>query len=346
MTRASERVPAPDWTTSGCYPVATGVHRIPLALPMDGLRAVNVYVLEGSDGIALIDAGWAVDGALDQLDAGLREIGYGVGAVRDVYVSHIHRDHYTLGPELRRRTGARIHLGAGEAPGIAAIRALASNVPVASLDQLRRAGAADLADIVAAPAAAEPWWAGDWELPDRWLTADPIRFGDRHIEVVPTPGHTKGHVVFHDRAAGLLFTGDHVLPTITPSIGFELGEWELPLGSYLDSLRILLGRPDARLLPAHGDVAESVHERVTQLLAHHERRLRQVASALPQAGAATGLEIAERLTWTRHERVYGTLDDFNQMIAVCETLAHLDLLTSAGRIGRLDKDGVDRFSVL
>ena len=37
---------APDWTLPGAYEVADGVHRIPLPLPMDGLRAVNVYALE------------------------------------------------------------------------------------------------------------------------------------------------------------------------------------------------------------------------------------------------------------------------------------------------------------
>ena len=35
-----------DWTEAGAFPVAPGVHRIPLPLPMDGLRAVNVYVIE------------------------------------------------------------------------------------------------------------------------------------------------------------------------------------------------------------------------------------------------------------------------------------------------------------
>lgn len=30
-----------DWTTPGVYPVAPGVHRIPLPLPNDGLRAVR-----------------------------------------------------------------------------------------------------------------------------------------------------------------------------------------------------------------------------------------------------------------------------------------------------------------
>ena len=49
-----------DWTEPGAHPIAHGVHRIPLPLPMDGLRAVNVYVLETDEGLVLVDAGWAI----------------------------------------------------------------------------------------------------------------------------------------------------------------------------------------------------------------------------------------------------------------------------------------------
>ena len=37
------------WTEPGASRWRPGVHRIPLPLPMDGLRAVNVYVLETDD---------------------------------------------------------------------------------------------------------------------------------------------------------------------------------------------------------------------------------------------------------------------------------------------------------
>ena len=88
--------------------------------------------------------------------------------------------------------------------------------------------------------------------------------GDRTLRVVATPGHTQGHVVFRDEAAGLLFAGDHVLPHITPSIGFEAVPVELALGHYLRSLRLVREMPDMRLLPAHGPVRPSVHDRVDE----------------------------------------------------------------------------------
>ena len=34
-----------DWQEPGAHPVAPGIHRIPLPLPQDGLRAVNVYAV-------------------------------------------------------------------------------------------------------------------------------------------------------------------------------------------------------------------------------------------------------------------------------------------------------------
>ena len=157
-----------------------------------------------------------------------------------------------------------------------------------------------------------------------------MRVAERTLSALATPGHTSGHFVFHDEAAGLLFSGDHVLPSITPSIGLEVATVQNPLGDFLDSLRLLRGRADARLLPAHGAVAESVHARVDELLAHQHDRLEQTEQAL-NTGARTGLELAERLTWTRHERRLADMSVFNQMLAVCETAAHAQLLVSLGR---------------
>lgn len=324
-----------DWTAPGCFPVAPGVHRIPLPMPQDGLRAVNVYAVLGPDGVALVDAGWRVPGNLELLEDALREIDVRLADVRDVYVTHVHRDHYTLGPELRRTTGARLHLGAAERPGMELIQQRRDNEPVSSLRELRRAGAPDLAAAVSALVSEEPFDAGDWESPDHWLEPGRLSVGGRPMEAIGVPGHTKGHLVFRDLTTAHLFTGDHVLPTITPSIGFELGEWDLPLGRYLDSLELLLQQQDATILPAHGHPGGSVHARVRELLAHHDRRL-GLTLAQVAGGGSTGLQVASALTWTRRERLFETLDPFNQMIAVCETIAHLDVLVDRGWVVKTD----------
>ena len=320
-----------EWTEPGAHAVADGVFRVPLSMPGDGLHAINVYALETTDGLALIDGGWRTATSFDELASALAGVGHDPSAIHDVYVTHVHRDHYTLAVELRRRFGTRIQLGRDEAPGLHELLDICSNVPLTSLEQLRRSGDAELADTIETMTAGEEFDVEAWEKPDVWLEPGEYAVGGRALDAVATPGHTKGHLVYHDLGAELLFAGDHLLPTISPSIGFELGEWDSPLASYLSSLELILQRPDARLLPAHGAPAASAHLRAEELLEHHDVRLEETLHALDVQGTATAAAVARMLTWTRHRRSYDELDDFNKMIATCETIAHLDVLVQRGR---------------
>src|SRR5205823_13515123 len=113
----------------------------------------------------------------------------------------------------------------------------------------------------------------------------------RTLRAVHPPGHTRGHLVYHAAAAGIMFAGAHVLPHITPSIGFGPAGNRMALRDYLTSLARTLALPDARLLPAHGPVCASTHERVHELLAHHDARLAETRDAV-RAGHATPFEVA------------------------------------------------------
>lgn len=319
-----------EWTAPGAHEVAEGVFRVPLSMPGDGLHAINVYALETADGLVLIDGGWRTATSFDELASALAGVGHDVSAIHDVYVTHVHRDHYTLAVELRRRFGTRVQLGRDEAPGLHELLEICSNVPVTSLVQLRRSGDAELAATIEAMTAREEFDIEAWEKPDVWLEPGAYAVGGRALDAVATPGHTKGHLVYHDLDAELLFAGDHLLPTISPSIGFELGDWESPLASYLASLELILERPDARLLPAHGAPAASAHARTAELLEHHDVRLEETLRALDARDTATASDVARALTWTRRRRSYDELDDFNKMIATCETIAHLDVLVERG----------------
>jgi glyoxylase-like metal-dependent hydrolase (beta-lactamase superfamily II) len=223
------------------------------------------------------------------------------------------------------------------------LREIRTRTPVRSLEVLGRAGAHDLADRIGKRFDATDFDDRDWELPDEWLGAGVRHLRRRAPRVVPTPGHTRGHVVYLDERNGLLFAGDHVLPHITPSIGFELAEPGLPLADYLRSLHLMTTFADTRLLPAHGPVAGSTHERVGELLAHHDQRLAATRRALGD-GDRTGFEAACRLTWTRRETPFAELDDFNQMLAVSETMAHLDVLVVRGQAVATPEHGIDRFT--
>ncbi len=336
-----------DWTAPGAYEVAAGVFRVPLPLPTDGLRAVNIYVIVDGGRLVCVDSGWAVPDARVVLDAALTSLGCGVADIDRFLVTHAHRDHYTMAVSLRRSEGMAVSLGAGERPSLEAIADPSRSPLEDRLGALHRYGAAHLVKLVRAEMlhnhGAER---SEWEPPDSWLDEGDIVLGSgRRLEVVETPGHTRGHVVFSDRASRLLFAGDHVLPTITPSIGFEPVATDNPLGDFLGSLARVRRLPDAVLLPAHGPVAPSVHARIDQLVDHHGRRLDQTLGAL-SAGATSVFEVAGRLRWTRREATLDELDLFNQMLAVTETAAHLRLLVAQERADRILDEGIYRYRSL
>jgi glyoxylase-like metal-dependent hydrolase (beta-lactamase superfamily II) len=345
-TASGDRPANRDWTTPGVFPVAPGVHRIPLPLPNDALKAVNVYAIEDGDGVVLIDSGWALALARTRLEAALGELGHGLGDVARFLITHVHRDHYTQAVVLRREFGTRVSLGIGERPSLELSIDRSQLQLAPQIRRLRSCGAGQLADDLRKLFAVRPEQETIWELPDEWLAApDGIELRSRILHPVPTPGHTRGHLCFRDDAAGLLFAGDHVLPHITPSIGFEPALASLPLGDYLQSLRLVAELPDTMLLPAHGPPSDSVHARVDELLAHHADRLDAAEAAIGQ-GASSAFETARILTWTRRERHLDDLDPFNQMLAVLETAAHLDLLVMQSRLRTVVSDDVTHYCAL
>lgn len=359
------------WTGEGAHLVAPGVYRIPLPLPSDGLRAVNVYAIEADSGLVLIDSGWALANALDQLKRSLAAIGAGLPDIRRFLVTHMHRDHYTQAVEVRRLFGTPIALGEGEKPSIDGLLSGDFRPLRAQLAILHVAGAASVADRLAeltsgrlgprepaagpgsdplspaGPALRPGTTVGaalGYEAPDEWICGQQVfDIGSRTLTAVETPGHTRGHVVFADAEAGLLFAGDHVLPHITPSIGFQEAPSAEPLREYLQSLSVVRRLPDMRLLPAHGPVSPSTHARIDELTEHHAQRLRIMADVL-SGGERTGHEVALSVAWTSRQRQLGELDLMNQMLAVCETVYHLDLLVAQGTaVSLTGEDGVRRY---
>jgi glyoxylase-like metal-dependent hydrolase (beta-lactamase superfamily II) len=350
------------------------VHRIPLPLPSDGLRAVNVYAIEAADGLVLIDSGWALANARGQLERSLARIGAGLPDVRRFLVTHLHRDHYTQAIELRRIFGTPVALGAEERHSISKLLGAEFRPLGAQLTVLASAGADEVASQLAAMTAIDIG-AGSWtaksklagslqpghpglrpaatfaaalgfEAPDDWIApGQAFDLGTRTLTAIATPGHTRGHLVFADGQAGLLFAGDHVLPHITPSIGFEEAPSASPLADYLQSLNVVRRMPDMRLLPAHGPVSPSTHARIDELADHHAGRLKEMAELI--AGREqTAYQVAQAIGWTSRRRRLAELDPMNQMLAICETVYHLDLLLAQSTaVSRTDEDGIRRYQL-
>ena len=335
------------WAEPEVEDLGGGVYRIPLPLPLDGLRAVNVYAITDPGGVDLIDAGIALVPAREQLTAGLRQIGYELGDIRNFFVTHIHIDHYSLAVELRKNVSQPGLARRGRAREPDRDQGTDQRQPhrhkIFGGESLRRLGAPHLADELGELDRHGPAIV-DWDDPDRWVAdGTDLDLRTRTLRAVHTPGHTRGHLIFHDAAARIVFAGDHVLPHITPSIGFEPAGNRMALRDYLSSLARTLALPDARLLPAHGPVTGSVHDRVNELLAHHDLRLAEIHQAV-LAGHATPYEVAKAIKWTRRQRLFGDLDLFSQVMSINETAAHLEVLAIRGQVTReVSADGADTY---
>jgi glyoxylase-like metal-dependent hydrolase (beta-lactamase superfamily II) len=149
---------------------------------------------------------------------------------------------------------------------------------------------------------------------------------------VHTPGHSPGHLCFHEPDRRLVLTGDHVLPRITPNVSVHAQSGPDPLGDFLDSLRRVRNLAEDLSLPAHEWRFRGLASRVDELLTHHEQRLDTVEQ-LVAGGAETAWAVSERMPWSRP---WASLETFMRRLAVGEVIAHLIVLAGRGRVARHD----------
>lgn len=304
-----------------------GVHRVPLALPGDALKAVNVYLVAGDDGYTLIDSGWDSRASWQSLLDGLAAVGADLREIRRVLVTHVHRDHVGQSTRVARASGADVWIGEAERRSYQSMVSDMAGLVASQRAYLLQGGGAELVAFMEREFSLPAHL--DWDQPRQWTRDGEVVVGE--ITAISTPGHTQGHTSFFDSARGLFFPGDHVLPHITPSIGFEPYPTATALPDFLRSLARVRPLAARLVLPAHGPVFTDLAGRVDELLAHHEHRLDQCLAAVSDAGS-TALEVATKLPWTRREKSYDDLDFFNRLLAIWETLAHLLLLRSLGKV--------------
>ncbi|MFI7669591.1 MBL fold metallo-hydrolase [Nocardia sp. NPDC049526] len=333
-----------DWSEPGAHQVARGIHRVPLPLPLDGLGTVNAYVLETTDGLVVIDPGWYGPQTETAMIEALRQLGYRLDDIVTCLATHHHWDHYSQAYAWRSTLGCELLVGREERHSIMGYRTDAGRFPNHA-QLLTRCGAPELARELAYTPAPDNEVGISFGAPDRWLEhGDRIRLRHGDIEVISTPGHTRGHVVFYHADSRLLFSGDHILPHITPSIGFEWAPEAHPLRSYISSLELVHGLPDSAVLPSHGPVTTSSHSRIEQLLHHHQRRLDEICDEVA-AGSSTAYEVARALRWTRRDLRLDELPIDHQLSAVTEIHAHLDVLAMLGRVTYTDRRNVRTYAL-
>ncbi len=307
------------------------------------------YLLE-NDGMTLIDAG--ATGSYQHLTNGVEATGFQVRDVERVIITHGHQDHDGAAGQLAQEAGAEIW-----AHDIYA-RLLQYNPwdiqrnPSSAL-QREMQRVVD-ADRVSNSAEAARLSAGYAERQKRYVETRSRFEVSRSVQADETSGdlgfmHAPGHspdeiCVTLD---GLVFTGDHVLPEITPHPTTK-ARFSAPirksmpqhyhceneiygLETYLRSLKLIanLGEGVA-VLPAHrlfskGRFNFETTERAEEILQHHAVRLGRILHRM--GTEPTSLEHITRGVFARRKLMGGNL-----YMALSEIVAHIEMLEDAGDI--------------
>lgn len=336
--------------------VAPGVLRMQLPISMPGLGHVNCYALEDSNGVALVDPGLPGVESWRALMDRLAAASIPVARVHTVVVTHSHPDHFGGSDQLREVAGAEVLTH----------EAFHSRIQQAGDDfdaellELDDEAIVELWKQRIIESEKTPWGEVRQPPPDkvmlRWLhmnpagsrrflaprptirvaDGDPVRLADRDWFAVHTPGHTPDHLCFYDPQEGVLLSGDHVLPTITPHIA---GNPDLkdPLATFFASLDKVAALTDLTcVLPAHGHPIEDLAGRCDQIQVHHADRLQVLRDA---AGEHRDAPVQAWMKVLFKERSWGEM-------AASETFAHLEHLRLSGSgTARRDEDGLLRFTL-
>ena len=322
----TEEAPAPGTVTE----LADGVFWLRFKLPMAGLDHINLYALRDGDGWVVVDTGIGWHEAKAQWERHFAEL-FGGRPVNRVICTHLHPDHTGLAGWICAKFGAPLLMTRGEyflcrllvadtgqpAPreGVAFYRKAGFTPEQIDLYKARFGGFGKAVEPL--PHAYDRLTDGEWG-----------RIGGRMWRVIIGSGHSPEHACLYCEELGLCLTGDQLLPNISSNVSVWPTEPEgNPLEDWITSCHTLIRElPEDTLIgPAHGIPFRGAHRRLNKLIEHHEKALDRLHAFCAEPKLAT--------------EVYSVLfrrpiDDRNRIMAVGESVAHLNCLKGRGLMSR------------
>lgn len=250
--------------------------------------------------------------------------------VTDLLITHYHPDHFGYAGGMQQKTGARVSMTKTDADaGMNVweedfIMKIRQNYVLAGVPEQTALDMTSNTESFTAGVTPYP------QINHYFKEGEKVQIGPYEYEVIFTPGHSDGLVVFYCKEKNVLFSTDHILPRITPNIAYWFHGIENPLQAYMDALKKVKKLDADLVIPSHGQPFHGANERIDEILDHHDRRL---AKTLDSVGNGAAIyEVCGKL-FDRELNVHET------RFALGETIAHLEYLRHKGEIEREMKDG-------
>lgn len=319
--------------------------RIPTATPF-GVGDINSYVIlpkTGCDQLVLIDTGVGTEAAWQSLQAGLNTHGYSIEEITLLLLTHAHTDHFGQASRIREASGCKIWGHENVSSTVDSFLPPLERIEIERAVLQRYGFNAEMYEKAYDYRA----YIGDIFKPcelDRELKDnDIVPINGFDLKVIHTPGHCPEEVVFWQAESQQMFSGDHLLPDVTPVCLLEFPETAESerihtLSQYYRSADKVLPYEARYIYPSHGDVFQDHRELIKGYKLSTERRLLKISKILEQGGLLTPLEVGQQLfpkAW--EDQLYAVIS---------EVMGHLDLLLDEGFVTTQEVAGVVHYELL
>ena len=287
------------------------------------LGSVNVYLIRGPKGVALIDTGLDDSDCRQALLSGLKKNGLEPADIEKVVCTHHHVDHTGLGGTLKK-AGARVIVSSVDAKLLESFFSHPEKDKQKAFFYGRHAVPKEFAERVSLVFPFFRGLAEEFE-PDETINGgDAIDLGGILFQVLHTPGHTPGHICLFQPDAQIIFTGDCVITKDATHISMKPEIQAIdPVGDFIDSLKSLRALNGVTALPGHGPLIKDLAVKTTELIDHLRRRSDVIADNLSET-PQTAYQLAPPLTGKRSRT-------FSNWVNVSQTAAFLAHLVQIGR---------------